>query len=264
MKHVLSLSLIASLTVTAQAQKLVFRGSDTLGDKMVPALAEAYQKAGNATEFDIVAEGSSSAFKALLSGEAEIGMSSRPIKDAEKEALQAAGLEVVEHVGGIDMIAVIVNKDNKYDDLQVKHLTAVFTSSEDEWRGKIPIKAYTRDESSGTYKVFQKLAMGGAKYGAKTIKMPGNGEIAEKVGAEAGGIGYVGLSYANAEGVKPLKVNGVAPEPANAKDYPLSRSLYYYTIKGKLSPEAAAFLEWAKTSPAAAEIVTKVGFIPAK
>jgi phosphate transport system substrate-binding protein len=66
-------------------KKVVIRGADTLGTKMIPKMAEAFRVAGNqSVEFDIVPEGLGEAFKALLNGSVEIGVSSRPIKNAER------------------------------------------------------------------------------------------------------------------------------------------------------------------------------------
>lgn len=242
---------------------IVVRGSDTLGDEMVPRLAEAYTKAGNVIPFDIVAEGSSAAFKALKSG-AAIGLSSRPIKDSERQDLADAGLTVNEHVAGIDMIAVIVNESNSVDDVPLAAIEKIFTSAVTTWKtlpNQPAIKAFTRNEKSGTYKVFQKVGMAGKDYGKMTVKCEGNGEIAQKVTENPGGVGYVGLSYAKAPGVKALKIDGVTPDPQFAAKYALSRKLYYYTIEGKASPEALKFIQWATTDKVAASIISDVGFI---
>lgn len=255
--------LLVSLSVNATAQTIVIRGSDTLGDKMVPSLAEAYKKAGHSAQFDIVAEGSSEAFTGLKSG-ATIGMSSRPIKDSEKQAFAEAGMSIQEHVAGIDMIAVVLNEKNIVGDLPLDAVAKIFTGAAGTWKmlsGTPEVKAYTRDETSGTYKVFVELALNGGEYGPTTIKCASNGDIVKNVASNPGGVGYVGLSYANAPGVKAVKVNGVSPDPANSSTYPLSRKLYYYTIEGKASPEALAFIKWATTSPEAAEIISGVGFI---
>ena len=254
-----------SSTLFAQTNPVVMRGSDTLGDKMVPELIKVY-RAGSPTQFDVVAEGSSAAFKALLSGEAEIGMSSRPVKDSEKKAIEDKGMKLVEHVAGVDMIAVIVNEANAAKDISVKDVGLVFTGAVSSWKtaAGAQIKPYSRNESSGTFKVFQKLAMNGKDYAKNVQKMEGNGDIVKSVAADAGGIGYVGLSYAGSTGIKALTVGGVAPKPENAEKYPLSRKLYYYTIEGKVSEEGKKFLAWATTDKKAGEVVTKVGFIPAK
>ena len=76
-RSLLTILVVVGFSASASAQKLVFRGSDTLGDRMVPELAAAYAAAGHEVEFDIVAKGSSEAFTALKDGSAEIGMSSR-------------------------------------------------------------------------------------------------------------------------------------------------------------------------------------------
>ena len=222
MKKSLILLALGALATVAQAETIVIKGSDTLGAKMVPQLAEAYKASGKDANFEIAAEGSSTAFSALKAGEAQIGMSSRDVKDSEKAELP--GLK--EHIAGIDMIGVIVNKANGVEG----------------------------------YKTFQKLGMGGRDYGSNTQKMAGNEQIAQEVGKNANGVGYVGLAYTEANGVKPVTVEGIAATPENATKYDLARNLYYYTV-GMPEGEAGEFLKWATSDPAAASIVEKVGFI---
>ena len=199
-KLVLTTALLAGLSVSAVAEdKIVIKGSDTLGAKMVPQQAEAYKEAGNEVSFEIAAEGSSSAFTNLLAGTADIGMSSRNIKDSEKESFTAKGKEIEEHVAGYDMIAVIVNSANGVEDLTLEQIEGIFTGDITDWSevggqaGKI--SAYTRNTSSGTYKSFQEMAMQKRDYGADTQKMAGNEQIAAEVAKNPNGIGYVGLAY---------------------------------------------------------------------
>lgn len=256
-----SLSLITGL----QAQtKLVIKGSDTLGAKMVPQLAEAYKAKGNNVSFEIAAEGSAVCFTALLSGTADFGMSSRGIKSSEKDNFASAGKEIVEHVAGVDMIAIIVNEANGVQELTTDQIAGIFTGNITDWSevgGKAgTINAYTRNTSSGTYKTFQKLAMDKNDYGEDTQKMAGNEQIAQEVAKDINGIGYVGLAYAKSEGVATASVDGILPTPEKSDDYALSRNLYYYTI-GEPTGEAAKFLTWSMTSPDAASIIQKVGFI---
>lgn len=261
----IALATATTLVGSAYSQtKLVIKGSDTLGAKMVPQLSEAYQNAGNKVEFEIAAEGSSTCFASLLAGTAEIGMSSRGIKSSEKDKFAARGKEAVAHVAGVDMIAVIVNEANGVKALTKDQVAGIFTGKITDWSevgGKAgKINAYTRNTSSGTYKTFQKLAMNKEDYGKNTKKMAGNEQIAEAVTGDTNGIGYVGLAYAERDGVAATTVDGVAPKAKNSKTYALSRNLYYYTI-GAPTGEAKKFIEWSLTSPKAAEIVTKVGFI---
>jgi len=258
-------SVFAALTVAATAQtKLVIKGSDTLGAKMVPQLSEAYKAAGNNVDFEIAAEGSSTCFTSLLAGTADFGMSSRGIKSKEKNNFSAKGQEAVAHVAGVDMIAVIVNEANGVKALTNDQVAGIFTGKITDWSqvgGKAgKIKAYTRNTSSGTYKTFQKLGMKDVDYGKNTQKMAGNEQIAEAVAGDVNGIGYVGLAYANRDGIAAAKVDGVEPTPANQKTYALSRNLYYYTV-GEPTGEVKKFIDWSLTSPKAAEVINGVGFI---
>lgn len=259
-----SLFLSGALALSAQS-KLIIKGSDTLGAKMVPQLSEAYQAAGNKTDFEIAAEGSSSAFTALLGGTANIGMSSRDVKEKEKNDFIAKGQELVETVAGWDMIAVVVNKKSSVRSLTLKQIEDIFTGDVTDW-SQIggtpgPISVYTRNTSSGTYKSFQKLGMNKRDYGPDTQKMAGNQQIAEEVSKNVNGIGYVGLAYAGIKGLRAVKVDGVAAKPSKVAKYPLARKLYYYTV-GQPTGEVKKFLEWATLSEKGKEVVGKVGFIP--
>ena len=255
-----------SIQLGSGSETLVFKGSDTIGCKMAPQLAEAYVASGNAVKFDIAAEGSSVAFKALLDGTANIGMSSRSIKDEEKNKFTAKGQEVFETVAGVDMISVIVNNANGVKELTKDQVKGIFTGSIKDWSevGGTPgeIAIFTRNETSGTYKTFQKLAMDKVDYGSNCQKQAGNTQIVEQVSKNANGIGYVGLAYAKSDGIDSIKVDGISAKPKYADTYPLSRNLYYYTI-GAPTGEAKKYLDWASTNKLAGKVIEKVGFIPA-
>ncbi|MFL6537198.1 MAG: substrate-binding domain-containing protein, partial [Chthoniobacterales bacterium] len=68
---------------SAFAESLVIKGSDTLGAKLVPQLAEQFKAQHPGTEFNIAAEGSATGFAALIDNTAQIGMASRPAKPEE-------------------------------------------------------------------------------------------------------------------------------------------------------------------------------------
>ena len=265
MKNTLAIFAAASLLAGANAEdKIVIKGSDTLGAKMVPQLKEAYVAAGNKTDFEIAAEGSSQAFTNLLAGTANIGMSSRDAKDEEKNKFTAKGQKLVEHVAGWDMIAVVLNDKNGVRSLTLKQVEGIFTGDIKDWSevggkaGKISV--YTRNTASGTYKTFQKLGMAKRDYGSESKKMAGNEQIATEVAANGNGIGYVGLAYAGKDGLRSAKIDGVSAKPRKKAEYPLSRKLYYYTV-GEPAGEAKKFLDWATKSDEAKEIIEKVGFI---
>ena len=73
MKPLLILSVALIATSALQAQKLVIKGSDTLGAKLVPMLSEEYRAANPGISFEIAAEGSTTGIAAITDGTAQIG-----------------------------------------------------------------------------------------------------------------------------------------------------------------------------------------------
>lgn len=268
MKRHTFIACLAMLTAlgaaSSEAQTLRLRGSDTLGAKLVPQWAEGFKKAGGGVSFDIAAEGSSTAFTNLASGSADIGMSSRKVKEDERTFAKTKGVFLKEHEVAWDMIAVVVNKNNPIAGLTKKQIAGIFTGSIKDWSEvggtPGPISIYTRNTSSGTYKDWMTLAMNGKDYATSSQKMAGNEQIASEVAGNAGSIGYVGLAYVKAKGIKALPVGGSAPEPANVKSYAYSRPTYFYT-NGEPTGKVKEFLEFCK-SDAGKKVTQMVGFIP--
>lgn len=264
MKSITTLVAAAMITM-AGAQTLSLKGSDTLGAKLVPQLAEAFKAAGNkGVKFEIAAEGSTTAFPALANRTAQIGMSSRKIKEEERTFCKTKGVYIKEHAICHDMICVIVNKNSPLASLTKAQVAKIFTGQVKDWSeiggGSGAISIYTRNTSSGTYKDWQKLAMGGRDYPSSSLKMAGNEQIAQEVAKNKNGIGYVGLAYSKTPGTKALTIDGVQPTAQNAKRYAYARVCYLYA-PDKATPEAEAFINFAKSS-AGQSIASKVGFIP--
>ncbi|MES2995977.1 MAG: phosphate ABC transporter substrate-binding protein [Verrucomicrobiota bacterium] len=254
-----------ALAAVAGAQTISIKGSDTLGAKLVPQLAESFKAAGNkSVKFEIAAEGSSTAFPALANGTAQIGMSSRKIKEEERTQCKTKGVYLKEHPVCHDLMVVLVNKNCLVSNLTKAQVAKIFTGQIKDWSevGGTPgaISIYTRNTSSGTYKDWQKLAMGGRDYPSSSLKMAGNEQIAQEVAKNKNGIGYVGLAYAKASGTKAVTIDGVAPTPANKKKYVYARLCYLYA-PDKPTEEAQAFLDFVKSS-AGQSIIEKTGFIP--
>lgn len=267
MKLISTLFASAALLTIAGAQTLSIKGSDTLGAKLVPQLSEAFKAAGNKNvKFEIAAEGSSTAFPALANGTAQIGMSSRKVKDDERTFCRTKGVYLKEHAVAHDMIVVVVNKNSPLSKLTKDQVAKIFTGQVKDWSeiggapGKISI--YTRNTSSGTYKDWQSLAMGGRDYPSTSQKMAGNEQIAQEVAKNKNGIGYVGLAYSKSNGIKAINIDGVEPVASNAKKYAYARLCYFYA-PDKPTAEAQAFMDFVE-SDAGQAIVRRVGFIPTK
>jgi len=270
MKNILALSIAAVLSVCSvhADSTVVIKGSDTLGAKLVPQLAEAYKASHPGVSFSIAAEGSTTGIAAIIDGTADIGMASRRAFTTEVASAGANGRNLKPTIVAYDGIAVIVNASNSVSALNKKQIEGIFTGAIKDWSevGGKPgaISIYTRNTSSGTYSDFTKMAMSGKNYADTAQKMAGNEEIASEVGKNASGVGYVGMAYLNASGIKCLSVDGVKPSIGTVQNhsYPLSRSTFYYT-NGTPTGEAASFLAFT-ISPAGQKIVQAVGFAPLK
>ena len=267
-KTLLAISLLCSAVSLLHAEKLVIKGSDTIGAKLAPMLAEEYKALHPDVSFEIAAEGSATGIAAIIDGTAQIGMSSREAEAKEKSLAESKGVTLQETEMAFDGIAVVVSADNPISALTKKQIEQIFTGDITEWSalgGKPgPISIYTRNTASGTYKEFRILAMNKREYAGSSQKMAGNEQIASEVSKNPNGIGYVGLAYLGAVGLKAVSVDGTAPTVANvlAKKYSFARALFYYT-NGKPSGEAAKFIDFT-LSAIGQQTVAKVGFVPVK
>ncbi|MEI6714313.1 MAG: phosphate ABC transporter substrate-binding protein [Verrucomicrobiota bacterium] len=263
----LSLALALGLT-QAQAEKIVIKGSDTLGAKLVPQLAEAYKAANPGTEFSIAAEGSTTGLAAIIDGTADIGMSSRRAKPTEQSAGAAKSVTLSPTIVAYDAMAVVVNEKSPIKNLTKAQVEQIFTGEANDWSavggnaGKISI--YTRNTSSGTYSDWKELAMNKRDYASGSQKMAGNEQIAAEVAKNPNGVGYVGIAYTKAPGLKVVSIDGVVPSAATvrAKTYPYSRPTFYFT-NGTPSGKAKAFVDFTLSGKGQA-IVDQVGFVSIK
>ena len=258
---------ISALTVT-RGDAIVIKGSDTLGAKLVPQLAEQFKAQHPGTTFDIAAEGSATGFAALIDKTAAIGMASRPAKPEEIASGKAKGVDMKETTVAYDGIAVIVNTANSIKGLTRKQVEQIFTGEITDWSavggsgGKISV--YTRNTSSGTYAEFKELAMKKRDYARDSQKLAGNEQIAQEVGKNPNGVGYVGLAYTKASGIKVVPIDGALPskESVLAKSYPYARPTFFYT-NGEPTGVVKEFIDFT-VGPEGQKIVEQVGFVPIK
>jgi len=268
------LSILAALLCVSAAygQKLVIKGSDTLGAKLVPQAAEAFKTTHPDVAFEIAAEGSTTGIAAITDSTAQIGMSSRRAKPVEISAALAKGVTMKPTIVAYDGMAVIVNEANPVTELTLRQVEQIFTGDVTDWTavggnpGKFSI--YTHNTSSGTYSDWKELAMKKRDYASSSQKMAGNEQIAAEVAKNPNGIGYVGLAYTHAPGIRVVGIVGkdkIAVLPSNqtvqAKTYPYARPTFFYT-NGEPSGLTAEFVDFMLGAEGQA-LVQKVGFVPA-
>src|ERR1043166_1280320 len=265
-KLILTVVAVSAAAVGSRAETLVIKGSDTLGAKLVPQLSEEFKAQHPDTTFNIAAEGSTTGIAAIIDGTAQIGMASRPTKPEEVAAAKAKGVTFKETTVAYDGIAVIVNSANPAKSLTKKQVEQIFTGDIADWSalrgagGQVSI--YTRNTSSGPYSEFKELAMKKRDYAPDSQKMAGNEQIASEVSKNPNGVGYVGLAYTKASGIKVVAIDGAMPskESVLGKAYPYARPTFYYT-NGEPSGLAKEFVDFT-ISDAGQKIVEQVGFVP--
>lgn len=231
-------------------------------EKFANALSEAfmekYPKVTVTAEF--VASGAG--IEAVSNGTADIGNSSRNLKDEEK----AKG--VAENIVAIDGIAVVVDPANTVEDLTKDQLTSIYDGTVTNWKdvggNDAPIVVVGREAGSGTRGAFEELLKleDACKY---SNELDSTGAVMAKVASTPGSIGYVSLDVLD-DTVKALKLDGAEPTEENIKagKYFLSRPFVMAT-KGEISEQSdlvKALFDFIY-SDEGSELVKSVGLITA-
>lgn len=124
-KGYISVGSAESYVASGISGKVTLSGSTSV-EKVVEKLKEEYIKLNPDVNVEITYSGSSSGIKDVTADKVDIGMSSRALKDSEKEFL-------TETVFAHDGIAVIVNKANPVDGLTSDEINEIFTGVKREW-----------------------------------------------------------------------------------------------------------------------------------
>ncbi len=286
--HWLALLASASLCASAYAHELEIHGSNTVGATLAPMLVSGYlAQQGNGsvsrratgteneqillTETEqgpisvlVAAHGSSTGFRTLASGQAQIWASSRPVKAAEAEQVrQKADLTALEseHVIAIDGLAVLVHPENPINAMSIDTLGRIFAGQIRNWSElggpDRPIRLYARDDRSGTWDTFKSLVLGKSyRLDESAKRYESNDQLSDDVSRDPGGIGFSGLasvrnskllaiSEGNAPALKPNQLT-VASE-----DYPLSRRLFMYTMGDRTPTFAKGLIDFISQNPIA-------------
>jgi len=285
---------------SVQADEVLFRmhGSNTIGAKLGPALVRGWlqrngydeihtethgdeeisiiskNKAGLRKVVEIKSHGSSTSFKSLEGGMADVGMSSRPIKFKENNNLKKFGemsRHDAEYVIGLDGIAVIVNSANPLQQLDKSVIKKIFTGKITHWRqldkklsGKINV--YARDNKSGTFDTFKALVMGKkTKLVSTASRYKSNDKLSDDVVGDRFGIGFVGLaSVRNAKALAVSESGSLAKKPeafdVATEDYALARRLYMYVPEVDANQYVKSFISFSQ-SEFGQKIVDATGFI---
>lgn len=262
-------------------------GSDTMNNLLTLWL-EGFKKYYPNVNIQVEGKGSSTAPAALISGTAQLGPMSRPMKKEEIDKFEAKfGYKPTELRTSLDALAVYVNKDNPVKGLNMQQVDAIFSKTrrggyksdinrwgdlglKADWTNR-PLSLYGRNSASGTYGFFKENALFKGDFKDQVKEQPGSASVVQGVTEDRFAIGYSGIGY---------KTSGVLAVPLakNDKDtfhladyenvlngkYPLSRFLNVYINNPPNKPLEPLLKEFLKFvfSYEGQEVVIKDGYLP--
>ncbi len=225
------------------------------------------------TVVHVKATGSSKAFSSLVTDQAQIGMSSRPVKKYELELATRTDQSnrLREYTIALDAITIIVSSKNKINSLSMEQVAKIFSGEIKDWSevGGTPglIKIYSRNRQSGIFESFNRMALQPFNkiLSNKAKQFESTAKLSEAIAADTNGVGYTDM--ANAEKAKVLSISqscGLmrAPTLFNIKtwEYPYTRKLYFYTSKNTTDSIAKKFVTYSQ-SKEAQDIIRSSGFV---
>ncbi len=231
-------------------------------EKFATALSEVFMEKYPSVTVQAEFVGSGAGIEAVTNGSADIGNSSRNLKDEEK----AKG--VAENIVAIDGIAVVSDPANTVDNLTKDQLINIYNGTTANWKelggADQPIVVIGREAGSGTRTAFEELLKleDACKY---SNELDSTGAVMAKAASTPGSIGYVSLDVLD-DTVKTMKLESIEPTPENIKagSYFLSRPFVMAT-KGEISEQSdlvKALFDYIY-SDEGKDLVKAVGLIPA-
>ncbi len=250
---------------STEAEASTLEGTVTVGgstsvESVVLSAIEIFMEQNPGVTITYDPTGSSTGVKSAASGDYDIGLASRDVKDTETAEMSAVGT-----VFAIDGIAIILNTANTVEDLSLEQITGIADGSITNWSEvggeDAPIVLIGREAGSGTRDGFESIV--GVDECVYEQEIASTGGVIGAVQQNPNAIGYASLASVD-EKVKAITVEGVAATEATIQDgtYKVQRNFNFVTIEGKdLSPAAQAFFDFV-LSAEASELVSNAGAVP--
>jgi phosphate transport system substrate-binding protein len=259
---------LAGLAAPASAGAVTYIGSGSVAAQPVlQALFKTYEKQVNKkVHFTYTANGGNAGVKDVQNGTSQFaGQARTPLpSDAGTTYIKAF----------MDGLCLDVNKANSLSDISIQQTHDIYRGLLTNWSqvgGNLTttIDPVGRDTNGGTYNFFLQAVLNNEAPASNVNALTADGLVVNAVKQDPNAIGYAGLAWQGSKKLKPLKVNGI-PCQANKISveplkYPLSRYLFLVLPgDGTQSPQGLLkFIDWARTSKLAGEVITKAGGVPA-
>ncbi|MCS7153273.1 MAG: phosphate ABC transporter substrate-binding protein [Bacteroidia bacterium] len=267
MRYLLGSLLLFSCT---RRDLISVKGSDTVLP-LSQAFAEKFLEKNSDMLISVTGGGSGVGIAALMNGDADVAMSSRPLKLSERLKLAQRGKSLIEDTIAWDVLAICVHPSNPVNRLTRAQLADIYTGRIKNWKEvgglDMPILPYSRESSSGTFEFFREHILRGQDFASEVRFIPATGMMVQSIAQTPGAIGYIGIAYVSSS-VKPLSIaqDGdstyylPARTRAELSRYPIARPLYYY-YDAQRAERVKPFIQFVH-SPQGRELVKKVGYVP--
>ncbi len=272
---------LSAAAASADPTKLIhIRGSDTMFF-VAQAWSEAYQLKVRDVAISVGGGGSGTGFYAMLTGSADLVNASRRISISERERAEKLGMDPVEHIVGLDALAVYLHKDNPLKSISFAQLAQIYgrRGSIRKWSDlgiEVPgckrqeIVRVGRQTSSGTYVYFRSSVLKGqGNYDLGILDMLSSRDVVRLVERTPCAIGYSGLAYATPEvRMACVAVDEKSPcvvpsiRSAIDKSYPIARPLFIYSTDEPRG-EIKSYLDWILSDDGQC-IIKKHGYAPVR
>ena len=222
---------------------------------------------------EVRAKGTGTGIDALLRGQADIWMASRPVRESDLDGSRRRNVPNVpslavfqqpgtENVIGLDALAVVVNARNPVRQLSIAQIKDVFSGRVSNWSQlggpNLPVAVYSAEVQFGSIDAFCGTIMGISDSarcldGFPRLAAPRFAvmeEMSDAIAGNPGGIGFTSLSLRRSTRAVRLGTEcgvGIEADTFRIKtdEYPLGRRLFMYTYPGRApTPAAREFMQF--------------------
>jgi phosphate transport system substrate-binding protein len=260
---------LAGLVAPASASAVRYIGSGSVAAQPVlQALFKAYEaKTHKKVTFAYTANGGNAGVKDVQNGVSQFaGQARTPLpSDAGTTYIKAF----------MDGLCLDVNAKNPLTNISIQQTHDIYRGLLTNWNqvpGSYPdatISPVGRDTNGGTYNFFLQAVLNNEPPASNVNALTADGLVVNAVKQDPNAIGYAGLAWQGSKKLKPLKVNGIPCKASKISveplKYPLSRYLFLVLPgDGSSSPKGLLkFIDWARRSKLAGEVILKAGGVPA-
>ncbi len=252
-----------AVPASAGAQTLIGSGS-VAAQPVLQALFKAYEQQNKKIHFVYTANGGNAGVKDVQNGTSQFAGQARTPLPSD------AGTTYIKLY--LDGLCLDVNRANSLSNISIQQTHDIYRGLLTNWSqvgGKLTttIDPVGRDTNGGTYNFFLQAVLNNEAPASNVNALTADGLVVNAVAQDPNAIGYAGLAWQSNKKLKPLKVNGIPCEASKISveplKYPLSRYIFIVLPTSNPSPAVQKFVDWARTSAAAAPVISSAGGVPA-